>query len=381
MAANYGCNLQAYALQTTLQRMGHDVEIIDRWDPEVKPSIKTIISMKLIRFAKDCIKFCIKRSVYRIIEEKDRPYFWQHILCFQSTYLHKSPRLYSTNQLKQYVDSLKFDGYVVGSDQVWRPAYNQNGKLENMFLDFAQGLHVKRVAYAASFGVDNWEYNAKQTQFCAQLLKLFDGISVREESAKQLCKEYLGVNATHVLDPTMLLDTADYNILIEKKLRGKAAGTLFCYILDSSTQVLKAVDYVELSTGLKIFTCLPLIPENTYKVFHKGKCVLPSPEEWLRSFRDAKMVLVDSFHGAVFSIIYNKPFWIIGNEKRGMARFHSLLKMFELEDRLVTEDQLMKIDLNKKIDWSSVNEKRKAYKRVSIQFLDKLYYSDDTQQQ
>ena len=88
---------------------------------------------------------------------------------------------------------------------------------------------------------------------------------------------------------------------------------------------------------------------------------------------DAEMTIVDSFHGAVFSIIFNKPFWVIGNEQRGMARFTSLLKMFHLEDRLVDEADLDNLDFHKAIDWNEVNsileEKRRASKELLLENL------------
>ena len=373
MAANYGCNLQAYALQTTLERMGHSVEILDRWgtNPELD---KTKIIKTFTSFAKDCIKFCIRRPIYHSIKVKDRAYFWQNIISFQKNYLHISPQHYSYSQLKNYVESVGFDGYVVGSDQVWRPSYNKNGMLENMFLDFTLDMKVKKISYAASFGVDEWEYTDQQTLKCSILAKQFDGISVREDSAIMLCKKYLGVNAKHVLDPTMLLNKEDYNTLIDidKRTNKKSEGNLFCYILDSSDSVLVVIDYVETKTGLKRHIFLPNIPENGYDIFHKENSVLPSPEEWLKSFRDAKLILVDSFHGAVFSIIYNKPFWVIANRKRGMARFYSLLKMFKLEERLVNIEQIKTINLEKEINWDLVNSIKNEKQIESLDFLERF---------
>lgn len=84
-------------------------------------------------------------------------------------------------------------------------------------------------------------------------------------------------------------------------------------------------------------------------------CVFPSVTAWLRAFMDAEMTIVDSFHGMVFSIIFNKPFWVIGNEERGMSRFTSLLKQFQLEDRLLDVNHLDDIDCSKPIDWARVN--------------------------
>lgn len=372
MAANYGCNLQAYALQTVLERMGHEVEILDRWDARKAYSLKNSIAKSVTRIFKDCGKLLLRRPIYHTIEEEDRSYYWQHFVRFQKEYLHLTCKHRSTEDMRAYIASHPFDGFVVGSDQVWRPSYNLNDKLYDMFLKFTEGQQVKRFSYAASFGVDFWEYTEEQTQICSELIKQFDAVSVREKSGVKLCHEHMGVKAEYVLDPTMLLEIVDYNALIDKKSCDKAAGDLFCYILDSSDTALQAMEYVEHTTGLKRFTCLPLVPENTYSVFNKAGSVLPAPEEWLRCFRDSKMVLVDSFHGMVFSIIYNKPFWVIGNEKRGVARFHSLLELFGLENRLVSINQLRKTDLNSSIDWSLVNAKREFYKMKSIDFLAKI---------
>ncbi len=369
MAANYGCNLQAYALQTTLERMGHDVIIIDRWGAPCKRTLKDSIVVNLIRIIKDCVKFFLRRPIFHSISTKQRKYFWQHFLRFQNEYLHLTGEITSSVKMKEYAIQNHFDAFVVGSDQVWRPAYNMGEMLYDMYLLFTEGQQVIRLSYAASFGVDIWEYSEEQTRICKELIRKFDAISVREKSGLKLCSDYLGVEATHVLDPTMLLDKGDYNSLIDKQHIGKVDGGLFCYILDASSTTLNAMDYVEKATGLKRYICLPLVPENSYNVFNKKSCVLPSPEEWLRCFRDAEMVIVDSFHGMVFSIIYNKPFWVIGNARRGMARFNSLLSLFNLENRIVSAEQIHTIDLKEDINWDKVNAKRVELVAESRNFL------------
>lgn len=83
---------------------------------------------------------------------------------------------------------------------------------------------------------------------------------------------------------------------------------------------------------------------------------------------DAEFVVCDSFHGAVFSIIFNKKFVVLGNEKRGMARFYSLLKMYGLEERLITDWSNFDI-VTKSIDWDSVNRIREERKNFSMEFL------------
>ena len=91
-------------------------------------------------------------------------------------------------------------------------------------------------------------------------------------------------------------------------------------------------------------------------------CVFPGVTTWLRAFMDAEMTIVDSFHGMVFSIIFNKPFWAIGNVGRGMSRFTSLLRTFHLEDRLLDEEHLDNVDFSKSINWNMVNRRKENVK-------------------
>ena len=133
------------------------------------------------------------------------------------------------------------------------------------------------------------------------------------------------------------------------------------------------------SKGLKPFQVLPKYQTEIRTVEHVKNniedCVYPSVTAWLRAFMDAKLTIVDSFHGMVFSIIFNKPFWVIGNAGRGMSRFTSLLKIFHLEDRLLDADNLDNVDFTKPINWTLVNdileEQRKECKELLLNKLNK----------
>ena len=285
--------------------------------------------------------------------------------------------MHSYEEFVKQASKEKYDAYVVGSDQCWRPCYN--AFISSMFLDFVQDKQVKRIAYAASFGTDKWEFTPQQTSVCAPLAKKFDMVSVREDSGVKLCEEHLGVNAVHVLDPTMLLTKEDYVQLIEKEKEPKSDGTLFNYILDPDARKSAFIQKVAKAKGLKAFQVLPKCQTETRtKNDVKNRiedCVFPGVTTWLRAFMDAEMIIVDSFHGMVFSIIFNKPFWAIGNVSRGMSRFISLLKMFHLEDRLLDADLLDDVDFSKPIDWTMVNgileEKRRECKSLLLDILKK----------
>ena len=254
------------------------------------------------------------------------PVISQYTQPFIDKYIHRKV----VNSPEELQES-DFDAIVVGSDQVWRPKYY--GKIENAYLGFAKGWNIKRIAYAASFGTDDWEYTDEQTKECGELLKKFDAISVREASGVTLCKEHFGVEVQHVIDPTMLLYKEDYIRLIEAANTPKAKGTLLNYILDETPGKKELIEQIAKDKSLVPFRVNSRVEDH--KALLKER-IQPPVEQWLRGFYDAEFVVTDSFHACVFSILFGKPFVVIGNKKRGMARFESLLKMFGLEDRLVS---------------------------------------------
>ena len=351
--ANYGGLLQNYALQQTLIRLGHEVETID-W--EGGSGLRDMLYRMKVRVLHTLLPNRFPPLRY-MPNDKERAIIQRNTNHFINTYINHTEAMHSYEEFVKQASKEKYDAYVVGSDQCWRPCYN--AFISSMFLDFVQDKQVKRIAYAASFGTDKWEFTPQQTAVCAPLAKKLDLVTVREDSGVKLCKEYLDVDAVHVLDPTMLLTKEDYIQLIEKEKEPKSNGTLFNYILDPDTKKSAFIQKVAKAKGLKAFQVLPKCQTETRtKEDIKNRiedCVFPGVTTWLRAFMDAEMTIVDSFHGMVFSILFNKPFWAIGNVSRGMSRFTSLLKMFHLEDRLLDAYHLDDVDFSKPIDWTMVN--------------------------
>lgn len=357
---NYGGILQAYALQTVLERMGHEVVVIDTHDIRPNPPFHVLLK----RF----IKKILGRKI-RVFEEHRYnamfPIISQYTQPFIEEYIHRRV----VNSLFD-LQNTDFDALVVGSDQIWRPMYFTslfNTSIKNAYLDFACKWNIKRIAYAASFGTDNWEYSIKQTKICGELLRLFDYVSVRERSGIQLCRNNFNVDAIHVLDPTMLLDAADYIRLFEVSNTPKSSGTLLSYILDTTPDKQKLIEKITIKKGYIPFCVNSRIEEWDAPI---QECIQPPVEEWLRGFYDAEFVVTDSFHACVFSILFNKPFIVIGNEGRGIARFESLLKTFGLEERLVITNNL---DLPSSI-FSPPNALNMIsdLRDISYKFLDKI---------
>ena len=367
--ANYGGILQNYALQQVLLRAGHEVETID-WTPSYKS-----LRYRLYRIKWTILSFLFPKKFPKLKyqpTDDEKKVIQQHTNHFISTYIHHTKTIMFKDGFRHQAKVGKYDAYVVGSDQCWRPCYNTF--LKSMFLDFVKDKQVKRIAYAASFGTDKWEFTPQQTRGCKALAQQFNLVTVREDSGVKLCKEHLGVDAVHVLDPTMLLTKEDYIQLIEQEKEPKSSGTLFNYILDPDEKKAAFIQHIAEANELRSFQVLPKCQAETRtKKDVKTRiedCVFPGVTAWLRSFMDAEMTVVDSFHGMVFSILFNKPFWVIGNAERGMSRFTSLLKTFHLGDRLLDADKLDNIDISKPIDWAVVNgileEKRSESKDLLL---------------
>ena len=364
--SNYGGLLQCFALQTVLNRLGHKTWVVRRdYYGMKKISSITII----IHYIKQVVKFLLGRGFVKPYQCQIN-FVRKNTRKFISKYITRQTEHLTNNEsLKKCHEKHKFDAYVVGSDQVWRPCYSPC--ITNYFLGFCSpNEKVKRVAYAASFGVDEWEFNEEDTKICRDLVQYFDAISVREDSAITLCEKYLNRNdALHVLDPTMLLEKEDYITLVEKEKEPKSLGNLFCYVLDESEEKEHVIKTIVKKTNTIPFTQMPKCGVSGYNLKYRlNDCVFPTVTAWLRAFMDAEMVVTDSFHGCVFSIIFNKPFWVIGNKERGMARFNSLLSIYGLEDRLITCDNLPS-DFTRLIDWQKVNNIRKDWKVKSLNFL------------
>lgn len=354
---NYGGILQAYALQTVLDSLGCQTDVLCKNEKPLHPWKK-----KLTRMYK---KYILGR---KNVEVSTRATYRKayRVRVYTEQFIRKQisrRRIYNLKDL----DRNSYDVFVVGSDQVWRPKYFSTwyGGIEGAFLDFAQDWNVRRISYAASFGVSGWEYDRAETLRCAELIRDFDAVSVREDSAVELCREYLGCNeAVHVLDPTMLLTKEHYTDLACHVPQYE--GNLMCYILDRD----------ERSEGMvrSLASVLSLDPFYTGSKVEDSSAsdddrVQPPVETWLAGFRDARYVLTDSFHACVFSIIFNRPFFVIGNLKRGNARFDSLLSMFGLEDRLISDADQIKYASD--IDWDRVNAILEAKRNDSLEFLKK----------
>lgn len=336
---NIGGMLQIYALQTLLERnLGEssDVKLINRNPDKLSPERNrdSFPWWKCpLSFGKRLLKKAFVDSNTILLATKE----WQRQRQIWEAGFQPFLKRYIHTDYYDAIEDIKEDSYdiiVAGSDQIWRPAYITDswGTTDPSiaFLSFAKDWNIKRYAYAASFGVDYWEYPVDKTAEYAALAKKFHAVSVREDTGVKLCREYLDIGAKHILDPTMALTANDYMRLVDAAHLHESPGNLFCYILDSNMSKNKIISKVAKERALKPFQVKKPVGDGT-------DTYVPVIETWLKAFHNAEFVITDSFHGCAFSIIFGKPFIAICNVSRGLSRMQSLLQMFELEDHLISD--------------------------------------------
>lgn len=366
LSSNYGGILQCYALQTTLNRLGHSVVVLNRIKP-LAPWWKNCLS-----FAKRCWKYYVAGSLRYSPFLRYTTQSWNTVIrnmtAFITRHIQTTPPIYTTKALRQSVLSLHIEGIVYGSDQVWRPCYSPD--IRNFFGSFLTADdRIRQIAYAASFGVDRCEFSPDQLQACSALVHRFEAVSVREDSGIALCRDCFGIEACQMIDPALLLQAEDYIRLIEQADTKPSGGDLLVFVLDRSEEKRAVAEAVAESENLHLWEIGPRFNELTLSLDDR---ILIPVEQWLRGFREAKMVVTDSFHGCIFSILFSKPFIAIGNASRGMTRFTSLLKLFDLEDRLIhslEEFRSRQQALSAPIDYTMVHARLQHYREVALDFL------------
>lgn len=356
--SNYGGILQAYALQTILERMGHKVTVIDR-KRKVRPDLSVTVRLK--RFI---LRWILKQDIkplYETLKYRKDKVINKNTWKFIDKYINRRG-IKSFDEIKQK----EYDAFVVGSDQVWRYPYfvgSFKTGISSAFLDFAKSWNVKRISYAASFGTVEWEYPDEDTRICSKCIRRFSAVSVRENEGLLLLSSYLDYKSGKVcLDPTLLLEDKDFLSLIHN--RECSHSELFVHFLDYDDDKYNLVKKISEEKNLTPFEI------NNRNVSEKSIIASPSPQEWLQCFYNSDFIVTDSFHACVFSIIFKKPFIVFGNKERGISRYQSLLHLLGLEDRLIFKSS--EYEANKIYsDILLASERIKKLRDESYAFLEK----------
>lgn len=306
---NYGGILQCYALKTFLEKMGHSVIVIRR-EPDKAFFIWEWIRglLKVLHVSRYYSPSLCDRTI------KIRPFIEANI--------NRTHPIRSKRQMRKVCKTYSLDAVIVGSDQVWRKSFATCFGY-NYFLDFVPKGIIK-ASYAASLGLDKWEYSQEQTSQICKCLKGFKGVSVREESAIDLLKEHVGIEPLHHVDPTLLLTSQDYQKITSPRLVKEKY--VFVYWLGDKQSIqdevckYKTKGYIVIEMYLR---------EETEQM---------AVEDWLSYIKYADLVITDSFHGCVFSIIFEKQIKVYQNISGGIGRISSLFNMLQLEASTTLHD-------------------------------------------
>ncbi|MBD9144782.1 MAG: polysaccharide pyruvyl transferase family protein [Bacteroides clarus] len=333
---NYGGILQAFALQETVKMLGADPFIIIESHNSAKQILKS---------------FLYKRtSTYKFIKT--------NIACLKLT----------APFICRELEKRNIGVLLVGSDQVWRPdmGADRENNIDRYFLRTDKTNIIKKIAYAASFGVDNWLFTDIETTVVKSLTNDFTAISVREISGLKLCSQYLSLeNVMQVLDPTMLIDIGKYKkLMLSSPFKTKSSHS-FVYLLDYDSAINKKI----------VEACIPkeselLLARVERNVLKKYLNVDKRVEWWLSAIYNSDIVITDSFHGCVFSILFHKDFYVMSNTAGGNTRIQTLLSLFGLNNRLIKDVDCMSYK-KEFIDWETIDLKLHEMKEKSITYLQK----------
>ena len=255
-----------------------------------------------------------------------------------------------------------YDYLIVNSDQTW--ALYGKYFFDVGFLQFAENWKIPKLIYATSIGSDFWPHNnVKVKEKIKKLLKSFSGISFREKGLIKLAEENLGIKGVFVLDPTLLLEQDIY--LKEIKDYNNTFYNNDKYIFVYNLHPNKILERIA--------------KESSEKFNYKIKKLQINKNDYIENFiyglNNSQAVLTDSFHGTIFSLMFNKPFisFIDTNTWRlGKGRFDSLKEVFKLENRIVDPLDNINISLNLLLETPNINKTLfNELKRFSINYLKK----------
>ena len=328
-SCNYGSILTYFALNSCLKDMGKSVLMID------KPVI-----------VKGDIEY--KKTHSRIFAENEYN-------------ISKIYELYDLDDLNQLCDC-----FITGSDQLWN-YYLARPFGFSLFLDFVKDDKLK-IAYATSFGHENFDAPVGYKNIAKEYLDKFDRISVREKSGETILKKDFSIDGLTVADPIFLCRLDEYErVLLKSKIKPERDSYIVAYILDYSDDKKRFLEEVQKKFNKPVILIVDGLPwkfeENKSRWNNARVSVAENVTvcEFLYLIKNSFYVVTDSYHGTCVSLIFEKQFISIGNVKRGLTRFISLLSELNLVDRMVTTKSEFVKNLNKKIDYTDVRSAIKSF--------------------
>lgn len=356
---NYGSMLQAYALAAAIRKEGKEAEYLD---------YRTCRHPKM----KDIPKRIIKRLFPNFFLRRNNPEFAflytkqfastiQSYHRFHETYIPYSTHTYYYDTARYDLDVDLYDSYIIGSDQLWSP-FLYTGR-NPYFLDFAD--MKKKNAYAPSLGTIDVPDSFKNV--LKEKLQSFTNISCREYANSRMLTDLLGREVCHVLDPTLLLDSADWDKIAS--FPDMPSRYILAYILGERDEIIHFAEKLGKERKLPVYYIVTRPKYLHYPHILEGV----SPNDFIGLIKHAAYIVTDSFHGCLFSINYNKQFFAFC-KRSGDIHTNDNMRIFEFLQMVGAEYRLQNLPdacLLPDHDYTLTNQEISKMRGYSINFLKK----------
>ena len=350
-ALNYGSLLQSYAMQVTLEKLGYDAYIVDLDELNKENKLSARAKMRKI-----LVDTSSRFGFIPVIRDRNNK-----VMKFQTF----RKKFHFTNKCDD-IDGLqaianKFDALIVGSDQVWNPRLQD---FTYLFMLPVSG--VRKIGYSISIG------KAKEEELSRfkNEIRDFDYISVREAGIKDAVERLYGKDVCVTLDPTLLLDKAVWMKQAEKSDVKLKKPYLLCFLFGKNREFNKGkYEFVKHIAKKKKLDIIYLNHGYTRYSFGKNAYCDCGIEDFLKLFNNADMIITDSFHGTVFSIIFEREFYSIVDGTSSDRRKQDLLSAVGIDTRIVDISKKNMLIDEKSIDYALINKRLELMKEESIDFL------------
>lgn len=344
---NYGAILQTYALQTKINQLGYENQVINYCCTKIQENEDPIKLFKQ-KSLRGIIRYFVlhKAQLRRKVKFDD----------FYNRYIISSKDIYYKNNIVQ--SNKVFDKYIVGSDQVWN--MELSGHDFTFFLDFVDDKKKKHT-YAASFGYRQIPCDIEKHR---ELLSKFSTLNIREEEGLEIIQQLTGIKGNLVLDPTLLLKMDDWNKLCKSRIVEE--DYILVYLIERTNSNFSFIKKFAKEHKCKIIYLQYYIKTEPGMINIRDA----SPEEFLNYVKFAKCIFTGSFHGLCFSLIYNKEvFYTLAQGTGRNSRIENLVRLAGLESRLLAEGSLSDFS---EIDYNMVNQRIEILANQSIACLENV---------
>ena len=348
---HYGALLQAAALSRAVEALGGECEIIDYY-----------VNQNNALFKKPTGLGSAAHDVHTALHYKALAQRYDRFETFAKENFRLSRHFGTRKELETAV--LPYDAILAGSDQIWNPLIFPDKRFDPVF--FGAFSPQRKIAYAPSFGTPKIPEGMEEE--LKGYLDGFSHLSVREAQGQKIVSEIAGKDVPVVLDPTLLLDREQWGAMAQPSANRAPGSYILCYCINKPGALAPYIDALAERTGLPVVQLCGI----RQKVHPKAECVLDAgPAEFLGLFKNAAFVCTNSFHGTVFSVQFQRPFFtaVAPSELAApeRSRTFSILNRLGLTERIIGKGDTVTPETE--IDWTAVEDKLIAARQSSLDYL------------